>query len=65
MASSKTHSDTSFDVTELVELVVHVPPRGKRAAFITMRTETGPLERRIELDNSMIVKIMEVILSRR
>ncbi len=59
------HSISKVDPSDIVELLVHVPPRGKRAAIVTMRTETGPHQIRVELSETMITDIIRILMSSR
>jgi hypothetical protein len=60
---AKKSSSPAFDIADLVELLVHIPSRGKRVAIVTMQSETGPLEHRIQITSSQISGIVSILLS--
>jgi len=59
--ASKTTPRQNIEISDVVELLIHVPPRGKRSAILTMQLETGPHQTRVELTDTMVMDIVRAL----
>jgi hypothetical protein len=49
------------EIISLTELLVHVPPRGRRVALVTLATESGPSVTKYDLTESLIGQIVSLL----
>jgi hypothetical protein len=50
-----------FSFIDITELLVHVPPRGRRTAILTVRSETGVHEVRADLSSQDVMDIANIV----